>query len=188
VRTFAAVVPPFPVAEELDGLRQRLAVRLPGLRWVAPANLHFTMRFFGDLTGEEVARVGEVADAVAAEAVPFPVELQGLGVFPGWGRPRVLWAGCGRGAPVLEAMARTFERRLRAVGLGEADKPFVAHLTLGRWRDASAVRGEDLRHLCEEETVPGRFQVGELRILQSVLGSGGATYSLLHAAALGRAR
>jgi 2'-5' RNA ligase len=179
-----AAVPPPGTVRELAAVRDALAPRLSGLRWVAPGNLHFTLRFLGDRSPDELARVGRVVDEVAGEAVRFPVVLDRLGVFPGWSRPRVLWAGCGTGAPTLEALARTLERGFEAAELGGADKPFVAHLTLGRWRDTSPVRGDTLRTLCEDQAFSVRFEVEEVRVLRSVLGRGGPTYSLLHAASL----
>jgi 2'-5' RNA ligase len=185
MRTFAAVVPPPAAARGLAAIGESLSSHLPGLRWVPVENLHFTLRFFGDLTPGEIARAGEVADQVAVLAVPFPVELDRLGVFPGWGRPRILWAGCGTGSPTLEALARTLDRSLAAAGLGRADKDFVAHITLARWREPARLLGDDLRTLCEGERVSTRFEVGEVRLLRSELGRGGPTYSPLHVSPFG---
>jgi len=188
MRTFVAVVPPPEVTRTLVDVGTDLRRHLEGLRWVAGENLHFTLRFFGDLTSEEVTRAAQVVDHVAEEAVSFPVELDRLGVFPGWSRPRVLWAGCGTGAPTLEALARTLERKFEEAGLGRSDKEFRPHLTLARWRDHARLRGDALRDLCGGQGIGARFGVSEIRIQRSVLGSGGPAYSLLHAARLSAPR
>jgi 2'-5' RNA ligase len=180
LRCFAAVFPPAAVREALVDLRRRLEPAFPGLRWVAPGSLHFTLRFFGDLTREEAERAGDVLAGVAVGTVPFTLELAGLGVFPHWNRPRVLWVGCGHGGRTLEALARTLERGFREARLGRADKAFKAHLTLGRWRDT---RGLDLREgrarSAEVARVTG-FQVEEAGVIQSTLDPGGAIYRPLH--------
>ena len=185
LRTFVAVFPPAPVLEALGELRRRLEPDLPGLRWTAPANLHYTLRFFGDLTPEEADRAGEVLTAVAAVTVPFELELAGLGVFPKWNRPRVLWVGCGRGGVVLEALARTLERGFRESRLGRADKPFRAHLTLGRWRDSRDLDLTAGRARCEGETVGASFRVGEAAVVKSTLHPRGSIYEPLHTARFG---
>jgi 2'-5' RNA ligase len=72
----------------------------------------------------------------AAGLSPFEIEIAGAGVFPSWKRPRVLWLGTGEGRLSLSALSVALEREFRAGGLGDADKPFVPHLTLGRWRES----------------------------------------------------
>ncbi len=183
-RTFLAVFPPDPALDAIEALRSRLEPGLDGLRWTGRANLHFTLRFFGDLVPAEAARAGEVLAAVAAGVVPFDLELAGLGVFPGWTRPRVLWVGCGAGGAVLEALARTLDRGFCDAGLGGADKPFRAHLTLARWRDPRGADGKAARAAVEGADAPARFSVTEASVVRSVLGPGGSTYLPLRTEAL----
>lgn len=183
LRAFVAVFPPDSVLRRLVALRGELEPSIPKLRWVREGNLHFTLRFFGDITREEAERAGAVLDEVAAGTVPFEVELSRLGVFPSWKRPRVLWVGCEGGGAVLEALARSLERGFRGARLGKADKPFVPHLTLGRWRD---VRGLDLgpaRSECDRVGTVDAFTVTEVSVIQSHLGGPrGSTYVKLHTA------
>jgi 2'-5' RNA ligase len=185
IRTFAAVFPSPAVREALHSLRTELEPQLPGLRWVAAENLHFTLRFFGNLTRAEIDRAARALDSVAPHCVPFDLELSGVGVFPGWKRPRVLWVGCGAGGNTLEALARSLEREFRAARLGRSDKPFRAHLTLGRWRDPRGLDPAPARSACEGRGAVGSFRVEEARIMQSTLGPGGPTYEVLHRANLG---
>jgi len=185
-RVFVAVFPPPEVLAALAELRRRLEPELPGLRWVGAGNLHFTLRFFGDRNPREIAGAAGVLDAVAAAAAPFAVELSGLGVFPGWSRPRVLWVGCAGGGAVLEALARTLERGFQEAGLGRADKRFVPHLTLGRWRDP---RPADLARAQEACGAVGRvagFRVESVGLIRSRLDPGGSVYTPLHGAPLAR--
>ncbi len=184
LRTFVAVFPPPDVRQALEALRGRLEPELPGLRWTAAGNLHFTLRFFGDLAPEEADRAGEVVAATAADVVPFDLELAGVGVFPNWKRPRVLWAGCGRGRAVIEALARTLDRGFDAEGLGRSDKPFAAHLTLGRWRDGRGVDGERARAAAEPVGEVASFRVEEVVVVKSTLTPRGSVYEPLRTARL----
>lgn len=185
VRSFAAVFPSPSAVSALAGLRARLEPAVPGLRWAAPETLHFTLRFFGDLAPDAVARAGAVLDATASMAAPFPLELRGLGVFPSWKRPRVLWVGSGGGGERLAALARELERGFRDAGLGRADKPFVPHLTLGRWRDTRGLDSEPVRSAAAAVDAVAAFTVSEVSVMRSVLGPRGARYTTLHTARFG---
>ena len=186
LRVFVAVFPPPSVIESLTGLRRQLEASVPGFRWVRENNLHFTLRFFGDITRKEAERAGAVLDEVAAWTEPFHVELSGLGVFPSWKRPRVLWVGCEKGGAVLQALARSLERGFRDARLGKTDKPFVPHLTVGRWRDSRSLDLGRAQSTCEEVAEVDSFTVTEVCVVQSHLGPKGSTYVKLHTALLGR--
>ncbi len=184
MRTFVAVFPPPAVLDALGELRRGLEPAMRALRWTAERNLHFTLRFFGELTAEEASRAGEVLDAVGAGAAPFELALEGVGVFPDWRRPRVLWVGAGRGGPILEALARTLERGFREARLGKADKPFKPHLTLGRWRDTREFDPEAARAACDGRGPVASFTVSEVGVIRSTLSPGGSIYEPLHVASL----
>jgi 2'-5' RNA ligase len=184
-RSFVAVFPPEFVLAALAELRRKLEISLPGVRWVAPGNLHFTLRFFGDLTREERTGAAEVLDAVVPARPVFPVELSGIGVFPDWRRPRILWVGASEGSEALVDLARSLEHGFREAGLGRADKPFVPHLTVGRWREGPPGAPEDAPTPWSSIGSMGAFPVVEVALIQSVLGPKGSTYTPLHRAALG---
>ena len=183
-RAFVAVFPPEEVLARVADLRSRLEPDLPALRWVASRNVHFTLRFFGDLLPDAIARAASVLDAVASRTAPFSLTLEGLGVFPSWKRPRVLWVGASQGGEVLSALARELERGFREARLERADKPFVPHLTLGRWRDGVVPAPERAEAAVGRVGPVGSFAVDRVVLTESRLGPGGSTYTPLHAPAL----
>jgi 2'-5' RNA ligase len=102
---------------------------LGDVKWVAPANLHVTLRFLGEI-GEP-----QVAAMCAAIEGPWPavhLSLRGLGRFPPHGAPRVLWAGLAGDVDALAATAARLDAAALAAGVPADDKPFHAHVTLGR--------------------------------------------------------
>ena len=174
-RVFLAVYPPVPILDALDRVRERLAPALSTLRWTRRENLHFTLRFLGDRDADAIRTAGEAASRVAAGVRPFRLELCSLGTFPEGKRPRVLWAGTGRGGARLVALARELDRAFDAAGLGRAQKALVPHLTLGRWRTprvAAAAPWNEVGSI-------GGFTVRSLALLESTLGSGPPVYGLL---------
>ena len=124
------------VARATDGLRRTLQPLgvARAVRWVAPAQLHLTLRFLGEVEADQGSRVREVL-APPLECSPFELAFGGAGVFPPRGAPRVLWVGLRRGVDELRLLFEAVETRVRAAGLPPESRPFAAHLTLGRCRD-----------------------------------------------------
>ena len=180
MRSFVAVFPSPSVLEAVFELQRSLERVLPGVRWVAPSNLHFTLRFFGDLGPQERASAARVIDEVTRSRARFGVELHGVGVFSSWKHPRVVWVGCGDGSDAFAELGKALEFGFRDARLGKADKPFKPHLTLGRWRDFGAVIPASSISACQAIGSLGRFKVEEVGLIQSKLSPKGSRYVPLH--------
>lgn len=137
----------------------------------------------------EAARLEQVAAALATTAAggaSFDLALRGLGAFPSPTRPRVIWAGVARGGAELAALATGVEDALARLGFAREERPFSAHVTLGRVREprrgptlAAALGAAAGREL-------GGFRVERLALMRSDLSPRGARYSVLDSWALGR--
>ena len=129
-RLFTGLELPSALRQELG----RLAVPVPGAKWVEPENLHLTLRFAGDIDNRKAR---DFADALAQIDVPvFSLRLAGLGAFGG-NDPHAIWAAVEAG-PELDQLARANEKAARAAGLVPETRKFKAHVTLARLRGASA--------------------------------------------------
>jgi 2'-5' RNA ligase len=139
VRLFVAVELDDAVRREMASLTRDLGRRIAdlgvaGLRWVAPENLHLTLRFIGEVDTDRAARVIR-ALSPPLPLSPFDVRFDHLGVFPSRGAPRVLWVGVASGREALGRVFDAIEERVRAAGLTPEPRPFAAHLTLARFRE-----------------------------------------------------
>ena len=100
--------------------------------------------------------------------------------------PRVIWAGLSTGKDVVTRLADAIEREGEALAFTKDDRPFSAHVTLGR------VRSPKHRHALVQALqecvwkAPAPWRVTSLTLYQSVLGSDGPTYSVLEDAPLTR--
>jgi len=116
-RAFVAVHPDAAALAAVGDLLARLAEREPhAVRWIRPEQAHFTLRFFGDCDRAQVAAATRVMSEVAAGTRGFDLSLDGLGAFPDWRRPRIVWLGSGEGGRALEELA-TFGWEPRLVPL-----------------------------------------------------------------------
>jgi RNA 2',3'-cyclic 3'-phosphodiesterase len=172
-----------------DDLRQQLATAIDRLRphaadvaWVAPANLHVTLKFLGQV---EETRVSALADALRTALVdqpPLEVAVRGLGAFPSPTRPRVLWAGLEDVTRGMTALAERVDGCCAHLGFPAETRDFAAHVTLGRVREAR--RQPALADVLARPADFGRLRVERVSLMRSELSPRGARYSELFAAPL----
>lgn len=154
-----------------------------GISWVAPANLHFTLHFLGEVDEPTTrAVVDRVSPPLAVP--PFDLALAGLGTFPPAGLPRVIWLGVSEGARELADVHGEIGRRLEGLGVPLERRPFSAHLTLGR---VKSPLGPHLRDTLAAAPPVGdaRCVVDHVTLFESRLSPRGATYSVIATARLG---
>ena len=161
MRLFFAVALPDELRARLAALGRELAeaAPLPRVGWVAPENIHLTLRFQGDASERDVELARDAAREAAGLAAPLALELAGAGSFPGGRDPRVVWVGVreGPGLVALRALAGDLERGLLARGFAAADHPFSPHVTLGRARPprGRGARGREAHEPSDRTCTPG---------------------------------
>ena len=116
-------------------------------------------------------RVPPLVDALAravAGTPPLTLRLAGGGRFGSRRRPSVAWAGIDGDLEPLTELAGRLARAARSLRLPVEDRPFRAHLTLGRWRPGDAADGDLMDRLADHRG-PG-WPVREVQLLESHLG------------------
>jgi 2'-5' RNA ligase len=184
VRVFVAIELPPPVITALTAVQQQLAARALPLRLSAPAGLHLTLAFIGEIPAGQVPALASAVQQGAAGTGPFQLRAEGLGMFPNARAPRVIWAGV-EGAPdamaALTALREGIATQLRGAGF-TLDRRFDPHLTLARVRDRCtpterAEIGAAVQALPGLAPVP--FDVTGVSVMRSDMRPSGAVYSRL---------
>jgi len=129
IRLFAAVAVPDEIARALAH-RQ---TGLDGARWRTPAQLHVTLRFFGEIR-EDVARDLD-SELAGVRGAPFDISLEGVGAFGEGPDLSAVWAGVAE-SPALKRLAKACETAARRVGLKPETRHYHPHLTLAYLRHA----------------------------------------------------
>jgi RNA 2',3'-cyclic 3'-phosphodiesterase len=110
----------------------------------------------------------ETAGSAVAATPPLTLRLAGGGRFGSRRRPSVRWACVDGDGEVLSALAGRLARVARSLRLPVEDRPFRAHLTLGRWRPGRPGDG-DLPDRLAGYRGPS-WPVTEVELLESHLG------------------
>ena len=178
IRSFIAVEIESVVIEKIAVAIEQLKPRIPGIRWTAPGNFHFTLKFLGDIEDSQVDSIGNALHTELRLFPPFTINAKGLGVFPGPRRPRILWVGLA--GIQLAQLAAKVESALAPLGFAPEQRKFTPHLTIGRWRQIDRAPNDlpqDLENWKDFEF--GESFVDEVILFQSVLKPAGAIYSRL---------
>jgi 2'-5' RNA ligase len=180
IRSFLALDPPEEVLGEIAAIQDRLRKLIQGdMRWVRPEGIHLTLKFFGDISGADVANIATVVGKAAEKEAPFSLAIGGAGVFPDLHRPRVLWLGMSGDVERLRVFQKAIEQALFRIGFPREERPFRPHLTLGRIRNAKGLTGLTRMLEMGAECTAGRFITSGLGLIQSELTPMGAIYTRL---------
>ena len=132
VRAFLAVSFHTFYVEELKTLIERLKSLPLEVNWIEPSSAHLTLHFFGEVSFHTIEDISCELRDVAAGQNPFYLTLEGLGAFPDWRSPRVLWVGVNGQTATLEVLKTKTDEVLRKNGFLIESREFKPHLTLGR--------------------------------------------------------
>lgn len=142
------------------------------------SSVHLTLKFLGDITGEQVFQVKEKLEARVSGFEPFIMRIRGLGAFPSISNPRVAWAGT-ESEEQLGRLQRSVEDAMREIGFAAENRKFSPHITLARLKSA---RNKDLLATAIREKKDfemGNSPVSSVRLYQSILNPGGAVHKIL---------
>jgi RNA 2',3'-cyclic 3'-phosphodiesterase len=175
----------FFAAEIDDDLRRELAKIMADLdgvgaqvRWVRPQNLHWTVKFLGDVPWLETGAIADAAREACAAHQPFEGRVAGVGSFPPGKRIRTVAARLEDGGG-MGAVRDALEPSLEGFGVPPDGRGFKAHLTIGRVKGGQRVLEltEALKPYAEMDL--GECYIDELTLFQSELSRSGPVYTPL---------
>lgn len=180
IRVFVAIDPPADVLENIEAMCRRLKKTIQGMiRWVRPAGIHLTLKFFGDISTQDVHNISGIIAKKTTSVPPFNLEIRGLGAFPEVKRPRVIWLGITGQVGELVSLQRGLEDEFFNLGFLKEERPFQAHLTIGRVRVPKGINGLIQAVETGRSLTVGKFQVTEAALIKSNLSPQGAIYTKL---------
>ena len=169
-RLFIAVDLPDTIKQNLEAM----FFGIPGARWVAPDQIHLTVRFIGDVDGALFHDIKNVLEEISIP--PFDLRMKGMGHFPPRGTPRVIWAGIERSEP-LQLLRKKIDGALIKIRVEPENRKFSPHITLARLKNSPQHKvGNFLagNNMFRQEP----FQVEDFKLYSSVLSPKGAIHKV----------
>ena len=185
IRSFIAVKIPSGSEDRLRAAEEQLRAAEASVKWVDPDSFHITLRFLGEV---EEARLSALWGSVYQSldgSLSFTMRFLGVGAFPNIKRPRVIWAGVTEGAEEMRELAARVEQACAGHGFEAEERPFRAHLTLGRVRrpESNVKLAAAMAELSDAEL--GEVHVDRVVLMKSELTRSGAVYHILEERPLG---
>lgn len=179
IRTFIAIDLPEPVQQVLDRFERELKKSDAGVTWVKPDRIHLTLKFLGNVSPEQIPQIQAALQGVSQTVPPFRLQPSGCGAFPSLRQMRVVWVGLRGDDDSLNRLKQGVEAATAPLGFEPEDRPFKAHLTLGRVRGRQRLQVLQEILMANQSFEAEAFDVDEVVLYKSELRPDGALYTPL---------
>lgn len=175
IRAFLAIDLEDNLKNQIEDIEDDFKGLNANIKYVEPANLHFTLKFFGDIDVDGLDLISSKIETVVKEFEPFEIAIEGCGAFPNKNHIKVIWLGCSDNGLIKELHDK-LDAEFSSIGI-EKDKKFSTHMTIGRMK--SAKNKEDVKDLIKkyENQSIGNMKVKSISLKQSTLKPSGPIYN-----------
>lgn len=177
IRTFVAVLIDENLKKVMAEVQSRVKKLAPDVKWVTPENFHITLKFLGNVVEDTLPEVTKAVEEAAQGFSSFDLAISGVGAFPNPARARVVWIGSGEGRDKLAQLASAVDNNLAKLGFEREDKPFKAHITIGRVKTSRFLSqlAEGIDKVDAENL--GIQRISSIVVMRSELGREGPAYT-----------
>ncbi|WP_291329689.1 RNA 2',3'-cyclic phosphodiesterase [Desulfovibrio sp. UCD-KL4C] len=177
IRTFIAHPVPEKWKKALSDKAEMLNHNLQSkVAWVKPVNMHFTLKFLGDISETDILLIDSVLKQIQFK--PFKVNVGPGGFFPDPIKPRITWLGLTNGSKEICENAIAIDDGLEHLGFDKKTTPYHAHLTLGRIKKQAKDNWLELAEKVSGISLP-ECTIAEMVLYQSELTPEGPIYTKL---------
>jgi len=180
MRVFISVDLDQPARREIEKLLEILEKKHWKVKWEKPEKLHITLAFLGEIDQSQTSKLKSQIQSLNVK--PFVISFKGLGCFPDYEWPRIIWLGLKGDLKSLAALQKNVQEKLVQSGFKPDIKPFIPHITIGRIKQARAGERHEIarqiRALAKME-FKGEWRVDRVVIYESQTLPEGSVYKKL---------
>jgi len=182
MRLFIGVALPVACRKQVDKLLVKLKRKHWPVAWEQGEKLHFTLAFLGEIEPARLPKVQAIAESSCQGIAPFTLQIKGLGCFPDYFQPRIIWLGLKGELQPLARLQNQLKAELRQAEFKIDERPFRPHITLGRIRQARFRErkeiGRQLKGLRIQE-IPEVWFVEQVQVFASKTLPTGSVYEVV---------
>jgi len=185
-RVFCAIELPAGASERATAHINHLRRQFPDIRasWNREAKFHLTLKFIGEMAQTRVKSLSLAAERATRNLQAINLIVEGAGVFPNHGPPKVLWLGIKDPSGQLAELQTRLEEECAREGFNKEQRVFHPHLTIARLRKPNGVRELAAAHK-ESGFEAVDISVSELLVIRSELSNKGSKYTTISRHPLG---
>ncbi len=136
------------------------------LKLIESDSIHFTLRFFGDVSIAASDQMYECLKQIRFQ--PFDVTVSGVGAFPSARRPNVVWVGVSRNQELVRELKKRIDDSLATLGYA-VEKGFVPHATIARVKAVKNRERLSANIASISNETAGTLVIDRFRLTKSVL-------------------
>jgi len=145
-------------------------------KWVENENLHFTMKFIGDIEASQVKSIKERLSDTLGE-YKSNLYIRGLGTLPKRGQARVLYMGVDTDDCLLNETSILIESALEEEGFQAESRDFFPHITLQRIKSSTNDFNSIIKKYSNLEF--GKLESYHINLIESRLTPNGPIYRII---------
>jgi len=170
LRIFIAALIPPEIKLAMKSYVESIKSHWEGVKWESYEKFHVTLKFLGEVDESKLSDVEKSLRAGVQGVSPFEMAIKGFGGFPSLKRPRVLVIDLSNNDDLLKFQLE-LEERLEGIGFARENRKFKSHITVGRIKGYSSVRGSF------PGPTPLSFKISEIAIMRSILHNKGSEHT-----------
>lgn len=173
MRGFIAFDLPENIKKEIKKTQEELKLFKIQAKWVKSENFHLTLAFLASINQEQVSHIKKILASInRLIETPISLQLKKISGFPDVLKSRVIFVDLDGEIKRLNHLVTNLRNELKEKKIWFDEKPFVPHLTLGRFKKPQNISQLNKKFFVRKIF----FEVKEIFLYQSQLHPSGAIY------------
>lgn len=180
IRVFIAIEIDSEIKNKLSEYLSKLKRTGADVKWVAPENIHLSLKFIGYIEKETLINLNKIISDAVSCIGPFSISIGNIGAFPSIEKPRVVFVCVQERGNNLLMIYEKIDKGVEPLGIKRESKKYVGHITLGRVKSQKNI--SKLKNILNSgtECYFGLEKVTSLSLIQSKLTPTGPLYTRLN--------
>jgi 2'-5' RNA ligase len=180
IRVFIAIEIDSEIKNKLSEYLSKLKRTGADVKWVAPENIHLSLKFIGYIEKETLINLNKIINDAVSCIGPFSISIGNIGAFPSLKKPRVIFVCVQERGNNLLKIYEKLDKGVEQLGIKRESKKYVGHITLGRVKSQKNI--SELKNTLNSgtECYFGCEKVTSLSLIQSILTPTGPIYTRLN--------
>ncbi len=174
IRAFLAIDLKYNLKQKIYNVENEFKKINADIKYVEAENLHFTLKFLGDIDEKEIDKISEKVEEVLENFESFGINIKGCGAFPNENHIKTLWFAA-QDNTILNKLHNDLDDALNEIGFVK-DNNFSSHITFGRMKSSKCknkVKKEIEKYKVYEI---GSMNVKNIKLIKSILKPEGPIY------------
>lgn len=174
VRSFLAIKIEKDLIPKISKVQDSFKETEANIKYVSKENMHFTLKFFGDVDEDKLTEIELVIKKVLKNHSSFDLTIEGCGNFPKQNIIKVIWIGIAKNEAMIN-LQKDLDKEFKKIGFRKENK-FISHLTIGRPRNQK--NKNELKNIIKENknVKIGSMKVSKIHLKKSTLTAKGPIY------------